>query len=171
MPRRVQRFQRGPRRATDWSASSLQAGTTTVPASSAVLTQAFVPLPGGETVIRIRGSFGWQTDTPGAPEVQVGAYGIAVVTAQAVSVGITAIPHPVTDAAWGGWMYHHFIQSSNQNFTNAGFAFGGFHRIEVDSKAMRKVDEDDRLVMVVENSSSSFGFEIMDSFRLLSKVH
>ena len=171
MARRVGRsFHRGPRRAMDWGASAPLTGYVAVAASSAVLLQTFTPILGGETVIRTRGVVSIQSDQIVATEVQLGAYGIAIVTAQAVSVGITAIPHPVTDAAWGGWFFHTYFANSMKFGTAVGIQYDRATNFEIDSKAMRKVDEDERLVAVVENSSGA-GMEIWDSFRLLSKVH
>ena len=101
----------------------------------------------------------------------MGAFGICVVIAQAVSVGITAIPHPATDAAWGGWVYHTFLQATMRFGTAVGMHPDWLNYIIVDSKGMRKVDEDERLVSVWENSSGTHGFDSWGSMRFLSKVH
>ena len=173
MARRFGRsFPRGARKAVDWSASAAQQSQLTVAAGTAVLAEAFIPIVGGETVIRTRGMLGISSDQVSSNEVQLGAFGMCIVTAQAVSVGITAIPHPATDAAWGGWFYHTFLMSELIVLSAAGFDsnFMG-QTIVIDSKAMRKVDEDERLVVVIENSSASAGFRIAHSERLLSKVH
>ena len=171
MARRAGRgFVRGPRRAMDWSASTVETSLTAMPASSVLLAQTFAPIVGGETAIRIRGLFSWITDQDAAEETQLGAVGIAVVTAQAVSVGITAVPTPNTDAAWGGWMWHSYFSSKVVVGDATGFQINGMNHIVIDSKAMRKVDEDERLVVVVENSAA-FGILIGNSIRILSKVH
>ncbi len=167
---RSSRFSRGPRRATDWSASGAQAAVTGVGASTATLLQSFTPIVGGETAIRIRGLIGVASDQQSATELQLGAVGIAVVTQQAQSVGITAIPHPDTDAAWGGWMWHSYFARKIFFTTGVGFQFDVMHQIPIDSKSMRKVDEDERLVVVVENSAA-FGIDIYANIRILSKVH
>ena len=171
MARRGSRFIRGPRRATDWGASSVQSSKVNIAAASAVLDEVFVPIVGGETLIRTRGALAYSSDQAIATETQVGAFGICVVTAQAVSVGITAIPHPATDAAWGGWLYHQFLQRVFRFGTAVGMEPDFMHQIEVDSKAMRKVDEDERLITVWENTSSTHGIDTLSSFRFLSKVH
>jgi len=168
--RTVSSFRRGPRKATDWSASVILAGPINVPGSSAVLLETFTPIAGGETVIRTRGMLAWSTDQVGADEDQIGAFGIAIVSAQAASVGITAIPHPGTDAAWGGWLYHTYFFSKFELLSSVGANPDMAHSLVIDSKAMRKVDEDDRLVVVVENTAAT-GFEVYNSERFLSKVH
>ena len=94
----------------DWSASSNQTSLLIIAGSTAVLDESFTPIVGGETIIRTRGMLSYGSDQLAAQEIQLGAMGIAVVTAQAVSVGITAILHPATDAAWGGWLVHQWIQ-------------------------------------------------------------
>ena len=170
--RRGSSFVRGQRRATDWSASSVSTAFAAVAASSAVLLETFTPVVGGETVIRTRGLFAIVSDQQGANESQIGAVGIAVVTAQAVSVGITAIPHPDTDAAWGGWFWHSYFKDQTFFRSSVGITFGPqmVRQIVIDSKAMRKVDEDERVVVVVENSGA-FGIQVDNSERFLSKLH
>ncbi len=69
MPRRAGgRFQRGPRRSTDWSASAALTAAVVVPAGAAILLEAFVPIVGGETIIRTRGFLGWKSDQVAASE-------------------------------------------------------------------------------------------------------
>ncbi len=171
MPRHFVRGRgRGTRRPTDWSASAVASALTSLAANTIVLSETFTPIVGGETLIRTRGLFSWRSDQQAADEALLGAVGIAVVTAQAVSVGITAIPHPDTDSAWGGWLWHSYFSSSLSLGTSVGFDANDMQRIWIDSKAMRKVDEDERLVVVVENSSS-FGMQFNTSERLLSKIH
>ncbi len=163
-------FVRGKRMATDWSASAPQTALTTIAASTNALLQVFTPIIGGETVIRIRGLFGWRTDQAAADEEQLGAVGICKVSEPAATIGISAIPTPNTDAAWGGWIWHSYFASFFEFVSSTGVFADGLHRIVIDSKAMRKFDEDDRLVLVVENSAAT-GIRVADSFRILSKIH
>ena len=170
MARRASSFRRGPRRATDWGASSVATAFTGVSGSTVALLETFTPIIGGETLIRTRGLLTIMSDQVTTQERQMGAVGIAVVTAQAESVGITAIPHPDTDAAWGGWLWHTYFARQMEFVTGAGFDPNWVQNIVIDSKAMRKVDEDERIVVVVENSSPH-GMLINTSMRVLSKVH
>jgi len=164
-------FVRGPRRATDWSASLVQDSQVTVPASSAVLLETFVPIVGGETIIRTRGLFTIASDQSVGTEIQFGAFGICVVTQQAAGIGITAIPHPSTDAAWGGWFVHGFFAEEFRFLSAIGFQPHNAAQFPIDSKAMRKVDEDERVVVVIENTGATTGLLVSDSFRFLTKVH
>ena len=173
MARRVSpgnRFVRGKRSATDWSASVQATSFTMVAASAVTLLEFFVPIAGGETVLRTRGHFVWMSDQSDAIESQIGAVGIGVVSEQAQSVGITAVPFPDTDAAWGGWLWHSYFASRMEFKTAAGFDPNMAHRMVIDSKAMRKVGENERLVVVVQNSSP-FGIRVLHNIRILSKVH
>ena len=169
MARRPGRFVRGPRSATDWSASVAATAFVPLAASTIVLDQVFTPIAGGETVLRTRGRFTYGSDQANVNEQQLGAVGIGVVSEQAATVGVTACPHPDTDAAWGGWLWHSYYGSQTRIATAVGWneLSGGFI---IDSKAMRKVGENERLIIVVENSSP-FGMIYSVSIRILSKVH
>ena len=164
-------FVRSARKGTDWSASLAQTGTVAVAAGSKTLLQTFTPVTGGETVIRTRGIFTIASDQSSANELQIGALGICVVSDIAAAAGVASIPGPATNAAWGGWMVHQYFARFYEVITAVGVAADFGTSFEVDSKAMRKVDENDRLVVVVENSASAHGIEIMESFRFLSKLH
>ena len=171
MARRVRTtFVRGPRKGTDWSASTPVAAFVNVGGSAVALLETFTPIAGGETVIRTRGLFTWMSDQTGANESQIGAVGIGVVSEQAATVGITAIPHPDTDAAWGGWLWHSYFASRLEFVSAVGVLPEMAHNIVIDSKAMRKVGENERLVVVCENSSTT-GIRVLTSIRLLSKLH
>ena len=155
------------KRHPDWAAHTPQTTFTAVAGSSAVLLQSLTPDGGGETVIRTRGLVGWKSDQTVANEDQMGAFGICLVSAQAVSVGITAVPHPDMDVSYP-WLWHSFFASSFVLATAVGFEPNAFHSIVVDSKAMRKVTDDHRLAVVVENSNSD-GIVVYDAFRFLTK--
>ena len=161
---------RGKKSETDWFGSAQQTALTAVPASSALLSQVFIPFVTGETVIRIRGLVAIGSDQGAVTEVQLGAYGIAVVSEQAATVGITAVPHPDSDSGWDGWMWHSYFADQFRVATAVGLEARQLtSQIVVDSKAMRKVGGDNRLVFVVENSGGQ-GIAMYDSFRVLSKV-
>jgi len=164
-------FARSSRKGTDWSASSNQVAPIPVASGAAVLLEVFTPIVGGETVIRTRGMLAWATDQAAAVENQFGAFGIGIVTEQAATVGITAVPHPASDAAWDGWLYHTFFFSQYQFLSSVGAEPGVMHSMVIDSKAARKVGENDRMVTVVENTGAAHGFDFANSERFLSKLH
>jgi len=77
-----------------------------------------------------------------------GAMGIGIVTTAAADVGITALPAPIDEAEWDGWIFHHFVSVHRGA---AASADGAAHqRIVVDSKAMRKWDESMTMVAVIQ---------------------
>ena len=160
----------GAKRLTDWSGSAVLTGDIAVAVSTSQLLETFVPIGSGETLIRTRGLFGWRSDQSAADETQIGAMGIGVVSAQAVSVGATAIPAPATDVDWDGWLYHTFFYSHLDFLSAVGMEPNVAHVIMIDSKAMRKVSTDERLVVMVENTSGSGGIRVATNLRLLSKA-
>jgi len=158
----------GATRHGSWSSLAPQTSLSALAGSSALLHSTFVPFDGGETLIRTRGLFGWKVDQTSADEDQMGAVGIGVVSAQAASQGFASVPHPDTDAGWNGWLWHSYFASSLEFESASGVRFGALHLITIDSKAMRKVGDDYRVVMVVQNSAAT-GIEIYGNVRLYSK--
>jgi len=161
-------FVRGPKRHGDWVGSVPQTVLATVAGSASLLDQSFTPVGAGETVIRTRGLFGFKSDQIGANEDIMGAVGIGIVSAQAVSVGITAVPHPDTDSGWNGWLWHSYFASSLAFGTAVGFIGDNLRLITIDSKAMRKVGDEERVVVVIQNSSTT-GLSFYNSIRIYSK--
>ncbi len=153
----------------DWVGSAAVDGSTALAASTVLLDQVFIPDAPGETVIRTRGLFGVESDQSAASESANGAVGIGVVSAQAVSVGITAVPHPVTDAGWNGWFWHSYWNSTVRVSSAVGFQ-NLLRNITIDSKAMRKVGDEERVVIVLENSAT-VGVRFFMDVRIYSKPY
>ena len=102
----------------------------------------------GLTIARVRGLLQLTLDTAGsAADGFVGAVGLCIAPENAVGVGITAIPHPVADLEWDGWLWHSFFRISGGLGTGD---FSGMASVPVDGKAKRKLTEDDALVAVLE---------------------
>ncbi len=119
------------------------------------------------TVVRSHFLIGLRSDQAAAIEVQRAAMGIAVVSDQASAVGITAVPTPVTEAGSNLWLLHQFIFADESNLTDRT---RGETHTQVDSKAMRKVEVGEDLVVVVENGGGSVGGSIITlAGRLLVK--
>ena len=160
----------GTRRLTAWSASAPVAAYTALAASSVILLEVFIPTVPRQTIVRIRGIFSWRTDQESAAEFNIGAYGIAVVEEPAATAGIASLPHPGTDGASEAWMYYHYFATDFAFITGAGFGSQGkSHTIDVDTKAMRKFEDNNRIVVVVQNQSA-FGVEVLSQIRILSKL-
>ena len=94
------------------------------------------------TLVRTRGTILLTLSTGGgAGDGYIGSVGIGIVTLDAFTAGV--IPGPSQDPDWPGWLFH-------QEFAivegAAGISNGSaFQRIDVDSKAMRKIGENEIL--------------------------
>ena len=123
------------------------------------------------TVVRTRGQLWIRSDQTAAAEDYAASLGMAVVSEQAAAIGVTAVPTPEADR--GSDMFFLF-ESGQQAFTRFD-ATGvlGMEGIVIgfDSKAMRKVNGDQDIAVVIETASISLGAQVMVSFRMLVKLH
>jgi len=160
-------------RATIWGDVS-EAITTLVAANTAILTNvtgaAFLALR-PFTVMRIRGYLAVGSDQSVATEDYQMAWGAAVVSDQAVAIGVTAVPTPFTDADSDLWLMYEQFTGRILVDTNVGFEGNGVLGRQIDSKAMRKVDEGSQLIFVAENSSIASGSRSLTHARVLIKLH
>ena len=160
-------------RKTFWFAG-LQAQTTLAAASSAAivtsLNAAALSLR-PFTIVRTRGIWSVMSDQVGADENQFVAYGSIVVFDEAVAVGITAVPTPV-DQSQSPWIYYdvamqRFLFSSaiglNPNMAP--------ERYVIDSKSMRKVEEGQDLIEVIQNGALGQGATVQTFVKTLIKLH
>ena len=117
-------------------------------------------------IVRTRGMIGIKPSF-GAPLECIGAIGVGIVSAEVLSVGITAIPTLYSDADWGGWlMWESFVFTVD--FDDAtGVRFGTI-QLNIDSKGMRKAGSNEAFVMVVESQLGAF--EVADATRQLFKL-
>ncbi len=124
------------------------------------------------TVIRTRGMLGIRSDQVAATEDQLAAYGHAVVADQAVAIGVTAVPTPVTDNDSDLWFVLERIMSDMTFSTAAAHEKQGNYA-SFDSKAMRKVEDGQDLISVVETPAVGIaaGCVFKAYFRRLVKLH
>ena len=121
------------------------------------------------TVVRSR--FNWQcrSDQSAASETFIGNFGFAVVSDQAVAVGVTAVPTPATDLGSDLWF---LIQQWIGRFELIGTDVTYDARmLDIDSKAMRKVDIGQDIVGVGEAGIGGSGVTIQTVGRMLVKLH
>ena len=114
----------------------------------------------GITVIRLRGEMLVYLDTASAlDEGFHGAVGVGIFTDAAVAVGVTAVNLPITDEGWDGWLWHNYFSLFSAGaISAAGVSVSGGQsdalkaaiRIEVDSKAMRKIPVGMTMAVVLE---------------------
>ncbi len=169
------RFRRGERRKTRWGAT-IASGSLAVPAATKVLAARFtdaqldaigVPM----TVVRERGDLLVFSDQEAGDENQIGAIGFAVVSEVAAAAGAASIPGPHTNADWDGWYVWAAITGRYEFSSAAGFEGNFGQRITIDSKAMRKIEDNMSLVIMIENGSATHGFNTVYQGRTLLMLH
>ncbi len=121
------------------------------------------------TVVRTRGQWLCTSDQSAATEFFSGSLGFSVVSDQATAIGVTALPTPATDQ--GSDLF--FVYES---WTGLFQLVGTDVQSEVtskqyDSKAMRKVDDDQTVVITAEAGLIDQGLIVRNSFRMLVKLH
>ena len=159
----------GSRRLTSWSLGASGLITQTV-AASAVFGAGAQALTDGLTIVRTRGTCLLRLQvSDGVASGMDAAFGMCVVSENAASVGITAVPNPITDVAWDGWMVYWTGALKGSSLSSQG---ASTHRIDIDSKAMRKIKESDVLLGVLETQnevgSVTFAADLMT--RVLLKL-
>jgi len=138
--------------ARSWESGPGDEGVTSITATGSAIMGVGISTSGGNiTLLRTRGLFHAfiRGVAAGDGEGVFGAVGIGRVAASAFAVGVTAVPTPITDMAWDGWLWHSFF-----SLFAADTTFGGgpdiSQRIEIDSKAMRKFDPDQTIYAAIE---------------------
>ena len=151
-------FARSNRRKTAWE---LGPGGTTVTAitstSSVILGAGASPTEDGLTVVRTRGEFLAFLESATAEGGFSGAFGIGKGSASAFAVGVGSMETPLDDEEWDGWLFHRYFTVKNPTVGTAtatdqpnSSAGSGILRLEVDSKAMRKLDIEDVIYAAVQ---------------------
>jgi len=124
------------------------------------------------TVVRVRGLIALRSDQNANSEAQWVSYGHCVVSDQALAIGVTAVPTPVTDAQSDLW----FVYEELANAIIVSSATSVLqHTVskDFDSRAMRKVEEGQDLISVMETPATGIteGVIFRDHFRMLLKLH
>ena len=152
-PRRT--FNRGQstRRRVGWEEGpGASAAENFLASGSAILGAGLQVLEDGVTLVRTRGSLSaFLVEAVSSPGDGFHcAIGIQVVTNDAFAIGITAMPTPISDMQFNGWLYHRFfdVHAPNSLIPSGGDVSQVV--FEVDSKAMRKVSLGDTIVAVLE---------------------
>ena len=161
-------FVRGdrPKRLTSWLGISLVATTHAGASSTLVLSLNAAALALRPfTVVRTHMEYQLRSDQSAAIEFQEAAFGLAVVSDQAVAVGVTAVPTPITESASDLWYLHKWILADESSLTDRTRSST---RVTVDSKAMRKVDIGQDIVGVMESAG---GLILTSAGRMLIKVN
>ena len=150
--------------AVSWGALALTSEVT-IGATAKVLLGSFTAdLP--TTVRRTRGLVSFRTDQTAGSELPFGAFGMCVVSDDAFAAGAASIPGPFTDAFSDLWFVHEFFIAPTRYATVAGQDNSAMI-VSIDSKAMRKVGEDETVAVMIENGSA-VGAAGLAEIRLLS---
>ena len=163
----------GRRRETLWIGGVGVATTITAGSTAVLMTQlnaaglALSPF----TIVRTRGYVHLSTDNVQSTEFQAAALGFAVVSDEASAIGITAVPTPITDSA-SDLFFVYQMMLGRIGFITSGMAQVGVG-YEIDSKAMRKVEDGQDIIQVVETDLAAMtsGVTIRSNIRTLIKLH
>ncbi len=156
-------------RKTEWFPSADTAALTVLLAANAIFDQSLIATELALrpfTVVRVRGSVYISSDQSGAVERQLGAIGFAVVSEEAIAVGGTALPIPISNEGSGLWFVHRIFANAMRTTTDSHL-----EEFPFDSKAMRKVEQGQNIAVMIENADSTFGLQYWLKFRLLVKLH
>ena len=168
------RGSRGARRQTEWGICSVPAGFSIVgPGAKAIvlLVPAATLAPESPaTIVRTRLVLSVGSDQVAASETQVGAFGCAFVNTVAATLGITGIPGPATDCAWGGWFVWQAFLNEFIQVTGSGHTSNAMNEHVIDSKSMRKFEEDEALVWMIENTHATESIRFAVAGRMLVKA-
>ncbi len=105
------------------------------------------------TIFRARGKILGILDTGAVDERVIVEIGLAVVGAPAFTAGVASLPTPVTEDQYPFFWRGQLAMSSGAEA--AVITDGLFDRVEIDSKAMRKMKPDEAIVLVFEVAGSS----------------
>ena len=137
------------RRKSDWNLGVGGTGLTQLTVGSAAILGAGVtPTTSEATLARTRGFVEMilEAATASGDGFQ-GAIGIGKTTVAAFAIGVTAVPTPLTEMAWDGWLYHrHFCLHA----PGADAVLQANLRFELDSKAMRKIEVEEVFYAAIE---------------------
>jgi len=165
------RFAQGPRRQTEWLGLGL-AQPSALGTSAKLLVGSLDATEKDKlpfTITRTIGQIMVRSDQFAASEDPFGALGATVVTDRAVTVGITALPDPITEVNADYWFLFQNWHASA--LIGAGGGVGGVYVINFDSRAQRKVEEGEDIVFILANGSTTAGMSFHLSFRMLIKLH
>jgi len=152
---RVPVVSRAPKRKTIWVGTADQ-GEVAIGSGLSVVISSFDPSLLSilkATVVRVRGIFQMHpTIMTGTDLVYGGAYGLCIVSDEALAAGAGSIPRPFDDDDWAGWFVHGYYAGRLEDDVD-GNIFAPPSTF-IDSKAMRKVGPGESIVWMVE---SQFG--------------
>ncbi len=122
------------------------------------------------TIVRVRGSMLVNSDQETTSEFYQAALGYAVVSDQAAAIGVTAVPTPFTDQGSDLWHVYEATTGQVRVSSAIGIWEAGISK-DYDSRGMRKVEDGQTSIQVIESSSISLGCNVGHTGRFLIKLH
>ena len=119
------------------------------------------------TIVRVRGQAVATMDVGAADDRMVVGLGLIVGSDDQFAAGAAAFPSP-TDDLDGDWLWHGFFPLQSLVGTQGG-EISQTYRLEVDSKAMRRVKQNDQIVCVADGVilAGSPTADVVAGFRVL----
>ena len=168
-------LRQGQRRQTIWIASADVTAVTAIGGGVIVFDQLFSEAAlrtigaSPSTIVRTRGQLWVQSDVSNAQERPFGAMGFSVVSDQAAAVGVTALPAPISNEDSDLFFVYESWQAATV-VSDAGFT-NPMYQYSFDSRAMRKIEDGDAIVVVLENAAlGGIGAQYILKFRMLLKL-
>ncbi len=159
------------KRKTGWDVGPGGLGSTTFGATASIIVGSGIsPTVDGLTLIRLRGTLTWLLTSAGAITDRLEMYfGIGVVQSPAFAVGVTAVPTPLTEQSWDGWLF--WKNWSSSGIANSAAGAPKIFTMDVDTKAMRKLTTESTVYAVGEavETGGASGLLSFDS-RVLFKL-
>ncbi len=119
------------------------------------------------TITRVVGYISMISDQVAAAEEPFGAWGLAVVSDQAVAAGVASLPSPISEQDSELWLAFQGVAAP----VNAAGVTANPSTVYFDSRGQRKVEQGMDVVSVFENASSTSGLLYVVKFRMLVKLH
>ncbi len=122
-----------------------------------------------ETALRQRGRFLFRAVPDAAADDDIAAIGIIVVSDNAVGQGGASVPGPINDPD-APWLWHNYVPLAGGASTAEDPESIGLNvYVDLDSRAMRKVDRNEAIVLVAELQTGQFAsVSVSGGWRTLS---
>ncbi len=154
----ARRFTRGSavatrKRQTTWIGPADQDAVSVATGASTIIAS-FPPDDAGmlhPTLVRTRGECSIRPSDFSADLAISGAFGVCIVSDEAFVAGTASIPRPFDDANWGGWLMWQSFSRRLEFGSAVGFDVNAAWTWQIDSKAMRKIAQNEIMVLMCES--------------------
>ncbi len=161
----------GRSRPVSWQTTAIQINATDLAQGTTAASTVLSPGGASSVCLRTHGQLLFQLDVGAVDERAIIAWGLIVAPENALGVGVSALPHPFTDGE-DDWYAHGYATLSSLAEA-AVQADALFHRVTIDSKAMRKLKPTEGVAFVMEVAQSVDGtgtFDVLGGLRSLQSV-